>query len=106
MMLVMTTTGVFDGCHSDLIDATWRKLNKFVPQLQAELNPTVPSMSSHPTMPSGTSQEQLDTQPDQPQAPVNVEVTTATKEKTMAAERKPNNGNYLSFANHFSMLSL
>ena len=45
MMLVMTTTGVFDGCHSNLIDATWSKLNEFVPQLQAELNPALPSSS-------------------------------------------------------------
>ena len=43
----MTTTGIFDGCHSNLIDATWSKLNEFVPQLQAELDPAaVPSSSS------------------------------------------------------------
>lgn len=46
MMLVMTTTGVFDGCHSNLIDATWSKLNEFVPQLQAELNPAPPPSSN------------------------------------------------------------
>lgn len=45
MMLVMTTTGIFDGCHSNLINATWSKLNEFVPQLQTELNPAVPSSS-------------------------------------------------------------
>lgn len=45
MMLVMTTTGVFDGCHSNLIDKTWSKLNEFVPQLQLELNPVLPSPS-------------------------------------------------------------
>lgn len=43
MMLVMTTTGVFDGCHSNLIDVTWNKLHEFVPQLKAELNPALPS---------------------------------------------------------------
>lgn len=43
MMLVMTTTGVFDGCHSNLIHTTWSKLNEFVPQLQVELNPALPS---------------------------------------------------------------
>lgn len=46
MMLVMTTTGIFDGCHSNLIDATWSKLNEFVPQLQAELNPAPPPSSN------------------------------------------------------------
>lgn len=45
MMLVMTTTGVFDGCHSNLIDKTWSKLNEFVPQLILELNPVLPSPS-------------------------------------------------------------
>ena len=103
MMLVMTTTGVFDGCHRNLIDATWRQLNGFVPQLQAELNPTVPSVTSHPTMPSVTSQptiplvmsqEQLSTRPDE-KAPVNVEVVMATREKPMTTEHKDNhNGNW------------
>ena len=50
MMLVMTTTGVFDSCHSNLIDITWSKLNEFVPQLQSELNPSLPSSHDHPTV--------------------------------------------------------
>jgi len=45
MMLVMTTTGVFDGSHSNLIQTTWNKLNEFVPQLQTELCPA--PMQSH-----------------------------------------------------------
>ena len=47
MMLVMTTTGVFDGCHSNLIDTTWNKLNEFVPQLQTELNPAPPPSTNN-----------------------------------------------------------
>ena len=70
MMLVMTTTGVFDGCHSNLIDATWSKLNEFVPQLRAELNPSVPSLSS--------SEEQLDPKVDRHSS---AEEVAATEQK-------------------------
>lgn len=74
MMLVMTTTGVFDGCHSNLIDVTWSKLNEFVPQLQAELNPPLPS-SSHKQLNS-----ELDQQP-----------SVSTEEDIAATEQKATN---------------
>jgi len=61
MMLVMTTTGIFDSCHSNLIDNTWRKLNEFVPQLQSELNPALPcSRSPDPTdQPSANREDEV-----------------------------------------------
>jgi len=58
MMLVMTTTGVFDGSHSNLIQTTWDKLNEFVPQLQTELCPT-PTQSHDAESPTHQSEDSL-----------------------------------------------
>ena len=75
MMLVMTTTGIFDGCHSNLIDATWSKLNEFVPQLRTELNPAVPSSSE---------QQQLD--------PKEVDQQTSAEEVAATEQKATNDG--------------
>ena len=75
MMLVMTTTGIFDGCHSNLIDATWSKLNEFVPQLRTELNPAVPSSSE---------EQQLD--------PKEVDQQTSAEEVAATEQKATNDG--------------
>lgn len=78
MMLVMTTTGVFDGCHSNLIDATWSKLDEFVPQLKAELYPAPPSSSSehHQQLVHG------DTEDDQQLSSAEDEIAASKQHKT------------------------
>ena len=83
-MLVMTTTGIFDGCHSSLIDATWSKLNEFVPQLQRELNPAVPSSED----------QQLDPKVDQ----------QPSAEEVAATEQKATNNGEVTIFHHFIII--